>query len=230
VIRELVAATAAVSLCACAPRYLQSELSPDATLYEFSRVMVLPVAATETDRLSAARQSDRQGQAGAAESYRTGEVAAGADAVVTDLLYGALAEQPSLELVARALVEREMAALSQPPSPPALQALARKLRADVILRGLVTDYREREGSHVGVAQPAAVGIQLWLVAARDGQMIWQGRYYEVQQSMTEDPRTLPLYLKRGTRWLTASELAKYAVGELVKTLPPPRAASSATTP
>lgn len=207
--RPWLAASALISLCACTPRYLHSDLAPDAKLDELSRVAVLPVASETTDR--------------AAELYRTGRVEPGAPVVVTDLLYRALAQQTVFEPVARPRVEQALAALPEPPSSlPALQALARTLGADAILRGVVTAYREREGSHVGVTQPAAVGIELWLITARDGQVIWHGRYYEAQQSMSEELRTLPLYFKRGTRWLTAQELASYAVDELVGAMPRPR--------
>jgi len=104
-------------------------------------------------------------------------------------------------------------------TPLALQALAGSLSAEAILRGTVTRYREREGSHLSVSRPAAVGIELWLNSGQDGRLLWHGSYYETQQSLSEEVRTLPLYWKRGTRWLTAQELAQYAVTELVNAMP-----------
>jgi hypothetical protein len=212
VIRTVAVVAVLTGLCACAPRYLHSTTAPDAALYGLERLLVMPVTA--------------DAEARGADAYRTGVVAAGAEATVTDALYGALLQETAFELVERALAERPA-----PPSDlPALQALARALKADAVLRGVVSAYREREGSHVGVERPAAVGIDLWLIAARDGRTLWHGRYYETQQSMTEELRTVSLYLKRGTRWLTAAELAKYAVGELVKTLPRPHAERAAEGP
>ncbi|MEW6325374.1 MAG: hypothetical protein AB1515_08305 [Nitrospirota bacterium] len=222
--KSIVALAALAALCACAPRYLHSERAPDAALPPASTVAVLPVTAAEANRPPAER-------AGVAESYRTGQIAPGAEATVTDLLYQALEQQTTFEPAARPLVEQELARAGEPPSSSeALQKLARAVGAEAALHGVVTDYREREGSRVGVERPATVGIELWLVRARDGQTIWHGRYYEAQQSLTEELRTLPLYLKRGTRWLTAEELAAYAVQELVKTFPRPEADSPASPP
>ena len=214
--RTVAAVAMLTGLCACAPRYLQSSTAPDTGLYQLERILVLPVTADDEAR--------------GADAYRSGVVAAGAEATVTDALYGALLQETAFELADRPLVERALADRPAPPSDlPALQALARSLQADALLRGVVSVYREREGSHVGVERPAAVGIDLWLIAARDGRTLWHGRYYETQQSMTEELRTVSLYLKRGTRWLTAAELAKYAVGELVKTLPRPHRPAEAAT-
>jgi hypothetical protein len=70
-----------------------------------------------------------------------------------------------------------------------------------------------------VNRPAAVGIELWLTGGQDGRLLWHGSYYETQRSFTEEVRTLPLYWKRGARWLTAEELADYAVTELVNAMP-----------
>lgn len=204
----MVLLAALAGLCACAPRYAQSELAPDARLPRSSKIAVLPVVTTDAHR--------------AAEPYRAGRIAEGAEAAVTDLLYEALAKQTLFEAAARPLVEQELGKLAAPQtSGDGLQALALALEADAVLRGVVTEYREREGSRVGVTRPAAVGIELWLIRARDGETIWHGRYYESQQSMTEELRTVPLYFKRGARWLTARELAAYAVAELFKTFPPP---------
>jgi hypothetical protein len=194
-------------LSACAPAYLHSQVTPHASLSAHARIAVLPVTAAVSSHGAELSQGD--------------QVAPGAAAIVTRELYEALAQQTAFDVVGRPMVEQALAASAEPPSTPAaLQALAGKLGAEAVLQGTVTLFREREGSHVSVSRPAAVGLELWLTSGRDGRLLWSGRYHEVQRSLSEELRTLPLFWKRGTRWLTAEELAVYAVSELIKTLPP----------
>ena len=195
------------ALSACSTGYLQSQIAPHASLPVHARIAVLPVVA--------ATRSSGEEPSGA------GQIAPGAEAVITRELYETLEQQTDFDIVARVAVDQALAASAGPPSTPmAVQALAGTLNAQVVLRGVVTLYRQREGSHLSVSRPAAVGLELWLFNGRDGRLLWSGRYHEVQRSLSEEVRTLPLYWKRGARWLTAEELSGYAVTELLKTLPP----------
>lgn len=194
-------------LPACSAGYLNSQLAPHASLSPHAKIVVLPVTAAVSPPGS--------------ESSRGNEIAPGAEAVVTRALYETLSQQTAFDLAAQSTVEQALAASPAPPSTPAaLQALARKLGAEAVLQGTITLFREREGSHVSISRPAAVGLELRMIRGRDGQPLWVGHYHEVQRSVSEEVRTLPLAWKRGFRWLTAEELADYAVTELVKTLPP----------
>jgi TolB-like protein len=200
-----------VGLAACAPAYLHSQIAPHASLPARARIAVLPVVAASVS----------SGEEGLSQGV---QIAPGAAAVITRELYERLEQETDFQLVDRAKVEQALAASAEPPSTAAaLQELARTLGAEVVLQGVVTLYRERDGSHVSISHPAAVGLGLWLIDGRDGRLLWSGRYYEVQRSLSEEVRTLSLYWKRGARWLTAEELSSYAVAELVKTLPPVRA-------
>jgi len=150
-----------------------------------------------------------------------GQVAPGAEAVITRELYDTLEQQTDLDIVSRVSVDQAIAETGESPSTPvAVQALASKLGADAVLRCVITLFRERVGSHLSVSRPAAVGLDLWLYNGRDGRLLWTGSYHEVQRSLTEEVRTFPLYWERGARWLTAEELSSYAVTEVLKTLPP----------
>jgi len=195
------------ALSACSTGYLQSQVALHASLPAHARIAVLPVVV-------AARSSGQ-------EPSGEGQVAPGAAAVITRELYETLEQQTNYELVAGATVDQALAASAESPSTPAAwQALAGTLNADAILRGTVTLYREREGSHLSISRSSAIGLELWLVGGRDGRLLWSGRYHEVQRSVSEEVRTLPLAWERGFRWLTAQELADYAVTALIKTLPP----------
>jgi len=195
------------ALSACSTGYLQSQIASHASLPVHARIAVLPVAAV----------SRSSGEEMAGE----GQIAPGAVTVITRELYDTLEQQTDFDLVARSAVDQALAASTEPPlTPMAVQAFAGKVGADAVLRCVVTLYRERVGSHLSVSRPAAVGLDLWLSNGRDGRLLWSGQYHEVQRSLSEEVRTLPLYWKRGARWLTAEELSGYAVTELLKTLPP----------
>jgi len=194
-------------LTACTPAYLHSLVAPHASLPAHARVAVLPVVAAVNPNGS--------------EPTQGSQVAPGAEAIVTRKLYEILAQQTAFDVLGQPMVEQALAAASAPPlTPAAWQALAATLNADAILRGTVTLFREREGSHLSISRSAAIGLELWLVSGRDGRLLWSGRYHETQRSVSEEVRTLPLAWSRGFRWLTAEELTDDAVTALIKTLPP----------
>jgi hypothetical protein len=93
-------------------------------------------------------------------------------------------------------------------------ALAKRLNADAALIGQVLVFQERVGSRLGASPPAAVGFEIKAVAA-DGQVLWVGNYYERQRPMTED---LMGFIGRWA-FVTAEELARYGVDEIMKEFP-----------
>jgi hypothetical protein len=93
-------------------------------------------------------------------------------------------------------------------------ALAKRLKADAALIGQVLVYQERVGNRMGASPPAAVGFEVKVVAA-DGQVLWVGNYFERQRPMTED---FMGFIRRWT-FVTAEELARYGVDEVMKQFP-----------
>jgi len=93
-------------------------------------------------------------------------------------------------------------------------ALAKRSKADAALIGQVLLYQERVGNRMGASPPAAVGFEVKVVAA-DGQVLWVGNYFERQRPMTED---LMGFIRRWT-FVTAEELARYGVDEVMKQFP-----------
>ncbi|HBH80147.1 MAG TPA: hypothetical protein DDY39_10005 [Nitrospira sp.] len=99
-------------------------------------------------------------------------------------------------------------------SEQAAVAVAKRLKTDAALIGLVSMYQERVGSRLGAHPPAIVGFQAKVIAV-DGQVLWAGEYYERQRPMTED---LLGFLQRWS-FVTAAELAEYGVDEVLKEFP-----------
>ena len=136
---------------------------------------------------------------------------------VTELFWGRLRDRKGLlvlspgEAVRASSVDREPAKVG--PEKAAAE-IAKRLKADAALIGLVSVYQERVGSRLGANPPATVGFEAKVVAA-DGQVLWIGGYYERQRPMTED---LMGFLQRWA-FVTAAELAEYGVNEVLRDFP-----------
>jgi hypothetical protein len=112
----------------------------------------------------------------------------------------------------------ESVSLSDPGSVAALAA--RKFGATAIVLGEVTRYREREGGAGGAFRPASVGFVLTLYSAPEALRVWSARFDETQQSMSANVARARKYPGRGTRWLTAAELARWGIDNAIEAVPP----------
>ena len=93
--------------------------------------------------------------------------------------------------------------------------IAQRLGADAALSGKVLVYQERVGGRFGADPPAVVGFEAKLVAP-DGNLLWEGNYYEKQRPMTEDVMG---FIRRYGMFVTADELAAYGASKLAEDLP-----------
>ncbi len=100
-----------------------------------------------------------------------------------------------------------------------VKSISEKTGAEVVLTGVVTRYEDREGGPVGVRKPASVGFAVNLISTMDGTILWNGKYAETQKTLAEDLGMFFTFLKRKGKWLTAEELAKYGVDEVLKVMP-----------
>jgi hypothetical protein len=69
--------------------------------------------------------------------------------------------------------------------PQALR-LAQEQKADALLETVVHRYVEREGSGVGVEQPANISFSISLLAASSGREIWYANYNFKDQALSEN--------------------------------------------
>ncbi len=95
---------------------------------------------------------------------------------------------------------------------------SRDFGAQGVALGRVLRYREREGSAAGSANPASVSLEIAIYNVETGRRMWRGRFDQTQRSLTENillARQLP---GRGTRWLTAAELARWGTDQMVRSL------------
>ena len=145
-------------------------------------------------------------------------VPVGAGDIVTQLLWSRLKARQGMTVLSPGEATRALTsqAVSQPSAgqSPAV-TVAKQLKADASLIGQVLVYQERVGGRFGASPPATVGFEAKVVAA-DGQVLWEGNYYEKQRPMTED---LMGFIQRRGVFVTAEELAAYGVEHMLNEFP-----------
>jgi hypothetical protein len=97
--------------------------------------------------------------------------------------------------------------------------LGREIGVDYVVAGNVWRYSERVGSALGVAEPASVAFSLYLVDAAEQKAVWQANFNETQQSLSENLLKAPAFFKRGAKWLTAKQLARHGIEEMLGRFP-----------
>ena len=149
---------------------------------------------------------------------QTVTVPTGAGDIVTQLLWSRLMARQGMTVLSPGEAAKALASSATPQSPagqlPAVM-VAKQLKADASLIGQVLVYQERVGGRFGASPPATVGFEAKVVAA-DGQVLWEGNYYEKQRPMTED---FMGFIQRHGVFVTAEELAIYGVDHMLLEFP-----------
>ena len=105
-------------------------------------------------------------------------------------------------------------------SPKTLaQKLGSALHAELMILGNVWKYRERVGGSRGVSQPASVSFAIYMIEVDSGKLLWKEVFSETQSSLAENTLNFKIFFKRGSRWLSADELASYGVNEVFMKFP-----------
>ena len=97
--------------------------------------------------------------------------------------------------------------------PAAAREARRAFRATSILRGQVTRFRERQSPRA-----ASVAFELSLHATSDGRRLWAGSFDETQVDLSADPGRARRYPGGGTRWLSATDLARWGAAAAAEAL------------
>lgn len=98
-------------------------------------------------------------------------------------------------------------------------AFARERGVEYVVVGILENYIEREGSAGGVERPASVGFSLYLLHASTGAVVFEGSFSETQQPLSENILSAVVFFKRGARWLTAGELSRQGIIDILAEIP-----------
>ena len=129
-------------------------------------------------------------------------------------------EQRGVDVIPADDVRRATEGAGPELSTPELARLtAERFGAEVLLVGNVLRYQERVGQAAGSTRPAAVGFEVTLFGAPDGERLWRATFDERQQPLSENVFNAARYPGGGSRWLSAGELARWGAGELASVMP-----------
>jgi len=192
----------------CAPGNIHSLTSSNLEGISIERIAVIPFQIGKTP--------EKQ------PSFKSTTVAPGAQEVITSLFQQGLSDISHYHLASPLNVKKvleEVGTGTGLASFEKIKFLGERLRVEGVVIGLIDMYEERKGTKYGIESPAAVGFVAQFYRVKDGMLLWEGSYYERQKSLMEDVRTFFLFFKRGGKWVTAKELTKFGVHQLIKEFP-----------
>jgi hypothetical protein len=105
------------------------------------------------------------------------------------------------------------------PSSTLARLVFERFGADAVIVGAVHRYRDRRGEAMGAMEPAAVGFEVTLLNAPQGQKLWRATFDESQAPLSDNIFNAGRYPGGGSRWLTAEELARWGAEEVALALP-----------
>ena len=155
-----------------------------------------------------------------------GEVSEGAEVMLTQQLVEKLQQRADYLLIppdqAQDLVTAEMGSFEKKVNElELLVKVGQEFKADAVLVSHIYRFRERLGTKYAAERPASVAFSLHLIQIPEGRIAWQRHFDETQRSLFEDLFAFGTFLKRGGRWITASEMATSGLTKILETFPKP---------
>ena len=150
-------------------------------------------------------------------------LAEGAETTVTRLVHEGLRKRHGERVIQLAQVREAYNGFALEMSREKPRALAKmlgeKLGVKQIMLGTVWRFKERAGGGAGSIDPASVAFTLYIMDVPTAQTVWKGTFDETQRSLSEDVLKAPTFFKRGAKWLSAGEMARFGVEQLLKKSP-----------
>ena len=155
--------------------------------------------------------------------YKSGNILYGSQRTLTQLLQQKMDILETfrilpLEKVEDVFSKRERGQFELRPLRSAIQ-LGKELDVDFIIVGYLFRFEERIGSRIGVDRPASVGFDVHLLRVKEGKRVWDGKFDETQQALSENLLKMRSFVRRKASWLTAEELSSVGMDEMLKRLP-----------
>jgi hypothetical protein len=94
------------------------------------------------------------------------------------------------------------------------QRFGRVVGADHVVLGSVWRYRHRTPD-----AGASVAFSIYLLEVDSGRRVWRGRFDKTQQALTDDLRDVGGFFQKGARWLSAEELARLGIEQVMQNFP-----------
>ena len=101
-----------------------------------------------------------------------------------------------------------------PYTAESMSALASEFGIQVFLVGDVLRFRQRVGEELGATQAASVAFRVRFYDPRQATLLARADFDETQHALNENLLRARHYPGRGSRWLSAQELARWGAREL----------------
>ncbi|MDD5722374.1 MAG: hypothetical protein PHY29_01395 [Syntrophales bacterium] len=100
-----------------------------------------------------------------------------------------------------------------------LKKVGKEIGADGIIAGHLFCYRERKGFDYSAEKPASVAFCVHLIRTQDGVSVWKGVFDKTQSSLMENILDILPFIRGGGKWMTAEELSRDGMREILKDFP-----------
>lgn len=97
-------------------------------------------------------------------------------------------------------------------------AVGKCMGVDLILVPMLMHWEERDGGQAGVVRPASVILDFFLIDTRDATLVSRIRYDETQAALTDNLLDINKFVRRGGRWVTATDLAREGMNRAIKSM------------
>ena len=155
--------------------------------------------------------------------FKSENIKDGADRAITNYMQEALELRYGNKVIGPDELSKVYQEISRDDTKDTPRSLAQKvgefLGADFMIAGTVWRYREKIQEPMGTGIGASVAFNIYLIEVSSGKMLWKARFDKTQRPLTEDIRGAKEFLKKGAKWLSADELARYGVKEIFKKSP-----------
>ena len=156
-------------------------------------------------------------------SFDPDDVVAGADSTLTRYFHKALRKRYEAQVIPyeKAQAHYDGLKLDEQRDTPLSVAkdVGEAVGANLMVLGSVWRYKDLQGSSAGVKKPASVSFDVYLIDVESGNLLWMANFEETQISLTANLLDIKTFFSRGAKWLTANELARFGVKEVVDKFP-----------
>ena len=94
------------------------------------------------------------------------------------------------------------------------QRFGKAAGVDHVILGSVWRYRDRTPD-----MGASVAFMAYLLEVDNGRRVWRGRFDKTQKALTDDLRNANTFFAKGGRWLSAEELARFGITQIMQSFP-----------
>ncbi len=141
-----------------------------------------------------------------------------AEDILTREMQAALERRLDYRVANRQLAEQTYDAMPLDRTRDTPREIARRfgqaLDCDHVMLGKVWRYREYQEN-----QGASVGFVVYLIEVENGRRVWRGRFDRSQKSLFEDLSASSAFFAGGARWLSARELSRLGIDQMLKSFP-----------